>query len=56
MDLNTIPRDLRDNPSGLKRRAIFIAGKEGVSVDEGERARRIVNLNDAHNELYKAKK
>lgn len=53
--LTNVPRDMRDNPSGLKRRAIFIAGKEGVRVDEGERARRIMNIDTAHDELYKAR-
>ena len=54
--LSNIPRDMRDNPSGLKRRAIFMAGKDGVTtVDEGERARRSINIEIAHDELFKAR-
>jgi hypothetical protein len=41
---NQLPREIRANPSGLSRRAPFIAGKEGVEVDPHEWARRSINL------------
>jgi hypothetical protein len=47
MYVKHIPRDVRDNPSGFSRRAIFIAGKDGVTtVDPGEWARRTINEED----------